>query len=690
MKEYKTESIRNIVLASHGGAGKTMLVEAFANFTGVTTRMGRVEDGTTLSDHEEEEVRRGISLSTSVVPIEYMGTKLNFFDTPGYTDFIGEVISAMRVADGTLILVDSVAGLEVGTEMALQYSDQFNLPKMLLINKMERENANFQRALDSVQTHLETRLLPLQIPWGEKAEFKGVIDLLSMKAYEGEDKEGVEIPEAYQAEAEEGRTALVEAAAEGEDELLEKYFENGDLTDKEIMRGLRSTIAEGNFIPVMVAAGANKIGLAPLLKALANLMPSPAAVGPAEATNEKGEAISLEPKNSGPLAAYVWKTTADPFVGKQTFFRIYSGKMNADDRVWNSDKEEEERLAGMQVPHGKDGIPVSVLHTGDIGLVAKLSVTTTGDTLCEKDNPLTLPQAEYPNALYQVALFPKTQSDAAKLSTTLSRLCEEDMTLSWHNEPATRQTILKGMGDQHIDVAIRRAEGKFQLGLETQEPKVPYEERITRENSAMYRHKKQTGGAGQFGEVHLTVSPLEDEEFEFANDVVGGSISNNYMTSIEKGIRNVMKEGVVAGYPVHNVKVSVYDGKEHPVDSKPIAFEIAGREAFKIAFRGAGAVLFEPIMKAEVIVPESNMGDVLGDMNSRRARVQGMDTQKGRSTVTANVPLAEMLRYTTILRSMTGGRGYFTMEFNHYEMVPQHMAQEIIETKKREDEEKED
>ena len=690
MKEYKTESIRNIVLASHSSAGKTMLVEAFANFTGVTTRMGSVEDGTTISDHEDEEVRRGISLSTSVVPIEYMGTKLNFFDTPGYTDFIGEVISAMRVADGTLILVDSVAGLEVGTEMALQYSDQFNLPKMLLINKMERENANFQKALDSVQTHLETRLLPLQIPWGEKAEFKGVIDLLSMKAYKAEGKEGVEIPEAYQAEAEEGHTALVEAAAEGEDELLEKYFENGDLTDKEIMRGLRSTIAAGNFIPVMVAAGAHKIGLAPLLKALANLMPSPAAVGPAEATNEKGEEISLEPKDSGPLAAYVWKTTADPFVGKQTYFRIYSGLMKADDRVWNSNKDEEERLAGMQVPHGKEGIPVSVLHTGDIGLVAKLSVTTTGDTLCEKDNPLTLPQAEYPNALYQVAVFPKTQSDAAKLSTTLTRLCEEDMTLSWHNEPATRQTILKGMGDQHIDVAIRRAEGKFQLGLETQEPKVPYEERITRQNSAMYRHKKQTGGAGQFGEVHLTVSPLEDEEFEFVNDVVGGSISNNYMTSIEKGIRNVMKEGVVAGYPVHNVKVSVYDGKEHPVDSKPIAFEIAGREAFKIAFRGAGAVLFEPIMKAEVIVPESNMGDVLGDMNSRRARVQGMDTQKGRSTVTANVPLAEMLRYTTILRSMTGGRGYFTMEFDHYEMVPQHMAQEIIDAKKREDEEKED
>jgi len=688
MKEYKTESIRNIVLASHSSAGKTMLVEALVNFTGVTTRMGQVEDGTTISDYDEEEIRRGISLFTSVVPVEYSGVKLNLFDTPGYTDFIGEVISAMRVADGALILVDSVAGLEVGTEMALQYSEQFEIPRIILINKMERENANFQKALDSVQTHVETRLIPLQLPWGEKADFKGVIDLLTMKAYQGEGKQAVEIPSEYQSQAEEAHLALVEAAAEGEDELLEKYFENGDLTDQEIIRGLRSTIWAGNFIPVLVAAGAHKIGLVPLLSVLKDLMPSPKDTPPAAVVNAKGEEITLEPKDDGPLATYVWKTTADPFVGRQTFFRIYSGKMIADDRVWNSVKGEEERLTGMQVPHGKEGHPVSLLHSGDIGLVAKLSVTTTGDTLCKKETSFKLPQATYPNALYQVAVFPKTQSDATKLSTTLSRLCEEDMTLSWHNEPATRQTILQGMGDQHIDVAVRRAEGKFQLGLEIQEPKVPYEERITRENAAMYRHKKQTGGAGQFGEVHLRVSPLQEEDFEFANDVFGGSISNNYMASIEKGIKNVMKEGVVAGYPVHNVKVSVYDGKEHPVDSKPIAFEIAGREAFKLAFKEAGPVLYEPIMHVEVIVPESNMGDVLGDMNSRRARVQGMDTQKGRSIVKAQVPLAEMLRYTTILRSMSGGRGYFTMAFDHYEMVPQHLTQDIIEAKRREDEEK--
>jgi len=690
MNEYQTKSVRNIVLASHSSAGKTMLVEALANFTGVTTRVGQIEDGTTLSDHDEEEIRRGISLFTSVVPIEFNNTKLNFFDTPGYTDFIGEVISAMRVADGALILVDSVAGLEVGTEMALQYSEQFNLPKMILINKMERENADFQKALQSIQDHSEIRLIPLQLPWGEKSDFKGVIDLLSMKAYEGDSKTGVDIPDEFKDEATEAHLALVEAAAEGGDDLLEKYFENGDLTDQEIMRGLRSTIWEGNFIPVMVAAGAHKIGLFPLLNVLSNLMPSPADVAPAVAVDPQGNEVKLEATDDGTLAAYVWKTTADPFVGKQTFFRVYSGKMVVDDRIWNANKEEEERLTGMQVPCGKESVPVSLLHCGDIGLVSKLSVTTTGDTLCDKNTPLNLPGAEYPSALYQVALFPKTQSDAAKLSSTLTRLCEEDMTLSWHNEPATRQTILQGMGDQHIDVAIRRADNKFQLGLNTEEPKVPYEERITRESSAMYRHKKQTGGAGQFGEVHLRVSPSSTEDFEFVNDVFGGAISSNYLPSIEKGIKNILKDGVVAGYPVHHVKVSVFDGKEHPVDSKPIAFEIAGREAFKLAFKDAGPVLYEPIMKAQVIVPESNMGDVLGDMNSRRAHVQGMDTQKGRSTVTANVPLAEMLRYTTILRSMTGGRGYFTMAFDHYEMVPQHLAQVIIEAKKREDEEKEE
>ena len=683
MKEYSTASIRNIVLASHSNSGKTMLAESLLHFTGATTRLGTIEDKTTASDFDEEEQRRGISLFTTVLPVLYKDLKLNLLDTPGYTDFVGEVVSAMRVADSALILVDSVGGLEVGTEVALQYAETFGIPKIMVINKMDRENASYQKALKSVQDEIAARLIPMQLPMGEKADFKGVIDLVSMKAYEGDGKKAVEIPADLKAEAEEARTLLVEAAAEGEDSLLEKYFENGDLTSEEILLGLRKAIQNSNIIPVLVAAGGRNIGIQPLLDVLVALAPSPVELPAVKAKTPKGE-IELSYQDAGPMAAYVWKTTADPFVGRQTYFKVYSGVVTSDTRVWNASKGEEERLAGVQVPFGKEMLPVSVIHSGDIGAVAKLSVTTTGDTLTTKDQNITLPVPSYPNALYRVAINPKTQSDAAKMSQTLTRMTEEDMTLTWEMNPATHQTLLFGMGDQHLDVALKRMEQKFQLNLVTLEPKVPYEEHITREGAATYRHKKQTGGSGQFGEVSLKVFPIEGEDFTFSNDVFGGAISNNYMGPIEKGIRNVMKEGVVAGYTVHNVGVSVVDGKEHPVDSKPIAFEIAGREAFKIAFKEANPVLYEPIMRVAVTVPEANMGDIMGDLNTRRARVQGMDTEHGKSTINAHVPLSEMMRYTTNLRSMTGGRGIFSMEFDHYEMVPTQMAREIMDARQKE------
>ena len=683
MKEYSTASIRNIVLASHSNSGKTILAESLLHFTGATTRLGTIEDKTTVSDFDEEEQRRGISLFTTVLPVIYKDLKLNLLDTPGYTDFVGEVVSAMRVADCALILVDSVGGLEVGTEVALQYAETFGIPKIMVINKMDRDNANFQKALKSVQDEVDSRLIPMQLPMGEKADFKGVIDLVTMKAYEGDGKKVVDIPADLKAEADEARTQLVEAAAEGEDSLLEKYFENGDLTPDEIIQGLRKAIQNSNIIPVLVAAGGRNIGIQPLLDILVALAPSPVELPAVKAKTPKGE-IELNYEDAGPLAAYVWKTTADPFVGRQTYFKVYSGVVSSDTRVWNASKNEEERLAGVQVPFGKDMLPVSVIHSGDIGAVAKLSVTTTGDTLTSREQNITLPVPTYPHALYRVAINPKTQSDAAKMSQTLTRMTEEDMTLTWEMQAATHQTLLFGMGDQHIDVALKRMEQKFQLNLVTLEPKVPYEEHITREGAATYRHKKQTGGSGQFGEVSLKVFPIEGEDFTFSNDVFGGAISNNYMGPIEKGIRSVMKEGVVAGYTVHNVGVSVVDGKEHPVDSKPIAFEIAGREAFKIAFKEANPVLYEPIMRVAVTVPEANMGDIMGDLNTRRARVQGMDTEHGKSTINALVPLSEMMRYTTNLRSMTGGRGIFTMEFDHYEMVPTQMAREIMDARQKE------
>jgi elongation factor G len=684
MKEYPTESIINVALVSHSSSGKTMLAEAFLHTTGATTRLGRIEDGTTISDFDDEEIRRGISLYSTAIAVEYNEKKINVLDTPGYSDFIGEVISALSAADSALILIDSVAGLEVGTEQAWRYCDLFNLPRALIINKMDRENADFNKALNSVKEFSGTRLIPVQLPWGEKQEFQGVIDLLSMKAYKGAGREQAEIPAEYLEEAETAHMELIEAAAEGEDELLEKYLEEGELSPEEIQRGLRSAILSGTFIPIFVASATAEIGILPLLDAVVTFLPSPNEIPPVAAQGVEG-AEELTASDIGPLAAYVWNTTADPFVGKQTFFRIYSGTINADSRIQNHTKNIEERIGNVYIARGKETISVKTLHAGDIGAVPKLTETSTGNVLGDKTHPISLPIPEFPNALFQVAVFPKTQADSTKISPTLTRLCEEDMTLSWHNEPATNQTILQGMGDQHIDVAIRRAQAKFQLGLDITIPKVPYRETITRNATSMYRHKKQSGGAGQFGEVHLNILPNEESDFEFFNKIFGGAISSSYMTAIEKGIRNSMKNGVIAGYPSSGFSIEIIDGKEHPVDSKPIAFEIAGREAFKLAFRDASPVLKEPIMDVKVTVPEGNMGDALGDLNTRRARVQGMDSDRGYSIISANVPLAEMQRYTTLLRSITGGRGYFTMEVSHYEIVPQHITEEIIAAKLRED-----
>lgn len=685
MKEYKTQNLRNIALVSHSSAGKTMLAEAFLHFTGVTTRLGRIEDGTTASDFEEEEIRRGISLSTSVIPIEYKEHKLNLLDTPGYTDFVGEVISALRVADSAFVLVDAVAGAEVGTEIAWNYCDEFGLPRFVVINKMNRDNADFAKALASVQNISDARLIPVQLPWGEKAEFEGVLDLLTMKAYGGNGKTAEAIPAAFEDAVEEARMELIETAAEGEDELLMKYLDGEELSASEIMNGLRSSIANGTAVPVFVTAGTAEIGLAPLLDAAVDLLPSPADRPAVVAKGATGDE-ELTASDSGPLAAYVWKTTADPFVGKITYFRVYSGVLNADSRVWNQTLETEERFGGIAVMRGSEQLPVKVVHAGDIASVPKLGETFTSHSLCERSHPLMLPVPEYPSALFRVAVFPESQADSAKISPTLTRICEEDMTLAWEQVRATKQTILQGMGDQHIDVAIRKARSKFQTNLNIAEPKVPYQETITSKGDAQYRHKKQTGGAGQFADVTMAVMSSE-EDYEFSWDVFGGAISNNFQPAIEKGIKSVMRDGVLAGFPVQNVKVSVYDGKEHPVDSKPVAFEIAGREAFKLAFLKAKPVMLEPIMDVKVIVPEANMGDILGDLNTRRARVQGMNNEKGKSIVTAHVPLAEMQRYTTDLRSMTGGRGMFTMEFLKYETVPSHLTQEIIAAAQKEKEE---
>jgi elongation factor G len=686
MKEYTTEFLRNIALVSHGGAGKTMLAEAFLHATGATTRLGKVEDGTTVSDYDEEENRRKISIYSSVIPVEHRDHKINVIDAPGYNDFVGEAISALSVVDGAVILVDAVAGVEVGTELAWRYADEFKLPRFFLINKMDRDNADFDKTYAALEEFIRARgkrAIKVHLPVGEKQNFKGVVDVIGMKSYVGDGKTTAEIPAELKEAAEQAHFTIVEAAAEGEDELMEKYLENGSLTDEEMVRGLKDVVYAGEFVPVFCAAGGREIGVIALLNDIIDLMPSPVNSIQRGAQGKAGEEV-LKPSDKEPLAAYVWKTTADPFVGKMTYFRVFSGSIQADAHVWNQNKGVDERMASLHFQRGKEQIATKIVHAGDLAAVSKLTSTATGDTFGDKNHPLTIEKPKFPAALYRVAISPKTQADAAKISPTLTRLCEEDMTLTWQNDPITHETVLQGMGDQHIDVAIHRAQVKFQVGLVTHEPRIPYREGITRKANAQYRHKKQSGGAGQFGEVHLRIEPYHDGDFDFTDELVGMNLSRSYLPPIEKGIKATMERGAFAGYPMNNVRVIVYDGKEHEVDSKPVAFEIAGREAFKLAVQSAGPVLFEPIMEVRVTVPDINMGDVMSDLNTRRGRVQGTEAEHGYTTIIAHVPMAEMGHYTTQLRSITGGRGYFTMQLDHYDVVPTNVAAPIIEAHKKE------
>jgi len=686
MESYKTEKIRNVSLLAHGSAGKTSLVEAMLFAAGAINRLGRVEDGTTVADFDEEERERKISLATALVPCEWKGGKINALDTPGYADFIGEVRQAVRVSEGAMILVDSVAGVEVGTEVVWAIAEEVDLPRMVVINKMDRENANFDQALESLRTKFDATFVPFQLPLGSQSDFRGVMDLVGMKAWEGPEANETAIPAEFQDLVQESRLNLVEAAAEADDELIMKYLEGEELTDQEIEAGLKAGIQAGAIVPVLCTAATASLGIQPLMDAIVAYLPSPLEAGAVTVQNPAtGEEESLAVSEASPLTALVFKTTADPFMGKLSYFRVYSGGMSSDTRVLNARSGQEERIGHILVMRGKDQLPVDKLLPGDMGAVAKLSDTLTGDTLCDKGQPLNLPGIDFPNPLHSVAVSPKTQADSAKLNTVLTRIVEEDPSMRWYNEPSTRQTILAGMGDAHIDIAVRRMARKFSLAVSISEPKVPYKETITRISSARYRHKKQTGGAGQFGEVEMRLEPLpRDSGFEYKWEVFGGAISSSFQPSIEKGIKGVMEQGVIAGYPVVDIMAAVVDGKEHPVDSKDIAFQIAGREAFKQAMLSGGPVLLEPIYNVRIVVPEQFMGDVLGDLNTRRAQVQGMDQERGNSIVTAQAPLAEVQRYSADLRSLTQGRGYYSIEFSHYQNVPAHIAQQITEAAKKE------
>jgi elongation factor G len=680
VKDYKTEQLRNVVLLSHGGAGKTSLSEAMLFDSGAVNRLGKVDEGTTVSDYDAEEIRRKISVNTSLLPCEWKGHKINIVDTPGYADFVGEVKGALRAADSALVLLDAVAGVEVGTELVWDYADELGLPRLLYVNKMDRENANFARSLDQAQESLTGRIVPLQLPIGAAESFEGVVDLVRMKALRGDKDEEEEIPADMREEAESYHAALVDAAAESEDELLEKFFEEEALTDAEIVRGLSSGMRRGTLVLALCGSALGNRGVRPLLDALVQYAPSPLEALERTATNAAtGEEEVVEPSSQGPLAALVFKTLADPYVGKLTYFRVVSGAMESDSRVFNANKGEEERLGQLYFLRGKEQEATETVPAGDIGAVAKLQHTSTGDTLCDKDYPVTLPPISFPAPIYSAAITPKTKADLDKLGTALARLTEEDPTLHVEREATTKETVLSGMGESHIDIAAHRLQSKFGVDINTAVPKVPYRETITKTATSQYRHKKQTGGAGQFAEVWLRVEPRErGAGFEYDSEVREGHISKSFIPSIEKGIKQVLDQGVIAGYPVVDLTGVVYDGKEHPVDSKDIAFQIAGREAFKEAVRAASPVLLEPIMTLTITVPEGSMGDVLGDLNTKRARVLGTEQKGDRTIITAQAPLAEIQGYATDLRSITQGRGVFSMEFSHYEEVPRQLAEELI------------
>jgi elongation factor G len=687
MKAYRPEQIRNVGLFSHGGAGKTTLGEAMLFNAGTIGRLGRVEDGSTVSDSEPEETRRNISVNLSLLPLEWREHKINLVDAPGYLDFAGEVREAIRAIDGALVLVDAVAGVEVGTELTWKQLDGAGIPRLIVVNKIDRENADYERTIEQLRARFGKTVVAVEVPIGAQDRFNGVVDLIRMCGLTGADMARGDIPTDLKGSCDLFREQLVEAVAETDDDLISKYLEGEELGEDEVLGALHRAVAQGKIFPVVVAsAGANK-GIRSLLDAIVDMLPSPVERGAAEATElPSGKEVSLEPSPSGPLAALVFKTSADPFVGKLTYFRVFSGTLRADSHVWNSRSGKEERVGTLYLIRGKSQEPASQVGAGDIGAVAKLQDTQTGDTICMKDRQLKIEGIEFPNPVFSVAVEPKSKADLDKLGSALHRLVEEDPGIRVRRDAETAEMVLSGLGEQHIDVALERMKRKFGVEVTLHEPRVPYRETILRKTAAEYKHKKQTGGHGQYGHVFIQVEPLpRGSGFEFAEKVVGGSVPKNYVPAVEKGVREALPEGILAGYPFVDLRVTLTDGSYHPVDSSEMAFKLASSQAFKKATEGAQPVLLEPVVDLHVMVPDQFVGDVMSDLNGKRARVQGMDPDNGTTTIHAQAPLAEIQRYATDLRSITQGRGTYSMEFSHYEEVPAHAAQQVIaESKKRE------
>jgi elongation factor G len=688
METYEASRIRNVLLVGHGGAGKTTLLEAMAFVSGALTRMGTVEDGNTLSDHDPEEVRKGISVSLAMAPIEWAGVKINVLDAPGYADFVGDVRSAVRAVDAVLLVVSAVDGVEVQTEVAWELAAELGLPRAILINKMDRERASFDTTLDQLVQSFGTRVAPLELPIGEEHDFEGVADLLSKRAYRyaaGPAAQEGPWPDDIAGKAEGLREKLMEAVAESDDSLIERYLEEGELSEDEIVHGVKAGFAEARIAPVFVGAGARAIGVDRILTFIKDEFPSPAERPPVTASAKDGSEQPRACDPSGPLTALVFKTVSDPFVGHITMFRVFSGSVRPDSSIHNATRGQDERVGQLFTLRGKEHDTVSHVPAGDIGAVAKLQHTTTGDTLSTKDAPVTLPPIEMPEPLLAYAIEPKTKGDEDKLSTALARLREEDPTLRIERSDETHETVMYGMGESHLEVAVERMRNRSGVEVVTRPAKIPYKETVKKKAQATGRYVKQTGGHGQYGVCSIEIEPLpRGSGFEFVDRIVGGVIPHQFIPSVEKGVVKAMTEGVIAGYPMVDVRITLVDGKAHSVDSSDMSFQIAGSMALKEAAEAAGVSLLEPIVELEVVVPEVYTGDVMGDLNAKRGKIQGMEQiGAAKQRIKALVPQGEVARYSIDLRSMTGGRGAFSMRFSHYEEVPSHLVDRIVQESQR-------
>jgi elongation factor G len=698
MKRVELSHIRNIGTFGHGGEGKTSLVEAILFDTGENTRLGRVDDGSSLMDFEPEEINRKISISASLSHFEWNKHQFHIIDTPGYANFIAEAKASMRVVDGAIVVVGGNSEVKVQTETAWGYANEFQVPRVLYVSKMDTERANFLKVVEEVKKNFPSQpAVPVQLPIGGEGNFKGVVDLIQRKAYVyREDGSGQfevkDVPADLKEEVERLREKLVETVVEMDDQLMEKYLESGEVSTEEIVRCLRKGTIERKLVPAVCGSSVRNIGIQPLLDLAISCFPSPLERGSVQGKNPKtGETETREPKEDGPFSAFVFKTIADPFAGKLNLFRVYSGSVNADSTLFNPKKDVKERIGQIFLLEGKKQKPVGFASVGDIVAVAKLKETTTGDSFSDEKKPIMFEETKLPLPMISYALTPKSKGDEDKITASLTRIHEEDPTMMLGRDEQTGEILLSGVGQTHVEVIVEKLKRKFGVEVNLSVPKVPYKETIRGSKvGVIYRHKKQTGGRGQFAEVHFDVSALpRGTGFEFENALTGMNVPRNFVPAVEKGIAEAMQSGVLAGYPVVDVKVRFYDGKSHEVDSSEMAFKIAAIMAFKKGVQEANPVLLEPIMKVVVTAPDENIGDVIGDLNSRRGRVLRVDAKGNYQMIEANVPMSEMLKYAPDLNSKTGGRGTFTMEFSHYEEVPAQLAEKVIAQAKK-DKEKED